>query len=201
MVYAMERAASLGVKVMVVGSGNSRRAPHGVPCDIAESRFVEVAADLQAMADKFGIAIAPESLNRSETNVGNDLGDLARALRADGVGYTADLYHILYEASANDHPANMGEQVPFLPTHVHLADLPRFAPAVDDAVRPSRSPDPLRDLGYSARISLERQRPNPREDLATVLPRCAPYSASTMPLDSPSYPRALQLYRPKPAAA
>jgi sugar phosphate isomerase/epimerase len=165
---AIERVAGLGATVMVVGSGNARRAPYGVPSDVAESRFVEVAADLQTMAASYGITIAPESLNRSETNVGNDLGTLARALRSDGVGYTADLYHILYEANADGHPANMGEHVPFVPTHVHLADLPRFAPEVDDSSVIAFA-HRLRDLGYMARISLECQRPNPAEDLAKGL--------------------------------
>ena len=165
---AFERVASLGVTVMVVGSGNSRRAPQGVPADVAEARFIEVAADLQSMASAFGITIAPESLNRSETNVGNDLGKLANALRAGAVGYTADLYHILFEANAEGHPANMVEQVPFAPTHVHLADLPRFAPAVDDASVIAFL-HRLRDLGYAARISLECQRPDPAVDLAKGL--------------------------------
>lgn len=165
---AIERVASLGVKLMVVGSGNARRAPEGVAPDIAEARFVEVAAELQEMAARFGITIAPESLNRSETNVGNDLGQLAHGLRADGVAYTADLYHILYEAHADGRVANMAEQVPFAPAHVHLADLPRFAPAVDDPSVIAFS-HRLRELRYSARISLECTRPNPRENLKTGL--------------------------------
>ncbi|MHB8636771.1 MAG: TIM barrel protein [Fimbriimonadaceae bacterium] len=165
---AIERVASLGVKIMVVGSGASRRAPHGIPPDVAEARFGEIPADLQGMATEYGIAIAPESLNRSETNVGNDLGVLAHALRADAVGYTADLYHILYEADADGRTANMAEQVPFAPTHVHLADRPRFAPDVDNTSVIAFA-HRLRDLGYSARISLECQRPDPPEDLAKGL--------------------------------
>jgi len=165
---AIERVASLGVTLMVVGSGNSRKAPEGVSQGVGEARFVEVAADLQQMAARFGVTIAPESLNRSETNVGNDLGVLAHALRAEGVAYTADLYHILYEADADGVVANMAEQVPFLPAHIHLADLPRFAPEVDDQSVIAFA-HRLRDLGYSGRISLECQRPHPREDLAKGL--------------------------------
>lgn len=165
---AIERAASLGVRVMVVGSGNSRRAPHGIAPDVAEARFAEVARDLQTMATPHGITIAPESLNRSETNVGNDLGALAHGLRAEGVAYTADLYHILFEANADGKPPNLAEQVPFAPAHVHLADLPRFAPAVDDESVIAFA-HRLRDVGYAGRISLECQRPNPLEDLTKGL--------------------------------
>ncbi len=161
---AIARVAGLGAKVMVVGSGGSRRAPESVSEDIAEARFVEVAATLQEMATHHGITIAPESLNRSETNVGNDLGELANRLRASGVGYTADLYHILYEANADGHDPDMIAQVPFTPTHVHLADLPRFAPSADDPAVIAFA-HRLRDLGYNARISLECQRPNGAEDL------------------------------------
>jgi sugar phosphate isomerase/epimerase len=135
---------------------------------VAEARFVEVAATLQEIANQHGITIAPESLNRSETNVGNDLGELAHRLRASGVGYTADLYHILFEANADGVQPDMVAQVPFTPNHVHLADLPRFAPDVDDSAVNAFARR-LRELGYNARISLECQRPNPAEDLAKGL--------------------------------
>jgi sugar phosphate isomerase/epimerase len=153
---------------MVVGSGGSRRAPDGVSEDIAETRFVEVVEALQEMAGPYEIVIAPESLNRSETNVGNDLGALANRLRAAGASYTADLYHILYEANADGHAPDLVAQVPFAPAHVHLADLPRFAPDVDDPAVAAFARR-LRELGYNARISLECRRPNPAEDLTKGL--------------------------------
>ena len=165
---AIERAASLGVKVMVVGSGGSRRSPEGIPDDVAEARFVEVAAELQEVATPHGVVIAPESLNRSETNVGNDLGELAHGLRVHGVGYTADLYHILYEANASGRPPDFAAQVPFAPAHVHLANLPRFAPDPDDSAVLAFARR-LHELGYNSRISLECQRPDPKADLRNGL--------------------------------
>lgn len=165
---AIEKVASLGVKVMVVGSGGARKAPEGVAEDVAEALFLGVVRDLQEIADIYGVHIAPESLNRSETNVGNDLGELAHRLQAVGVGYTADLYHILYEASADGAEPDLNAQVPYVPTHVHLADLPRNAPSADD-VQVAAFARRLHALGYNARISLECTRPNPAKDLAKGL--------------------------------
>jgi sugar phosphate isomerase/epimerase len=165
---AIARVADLGASIMVVGSGGSRRSPEGVAEDIAEARFIEVAATLQEIASPLGITIAPESLNRSETNVGNDLGELAHRLRASGVGYTADLYHILYEANADNRDPDWAAQVPFAPNHVHLADLPRFAPDADNPAVMAFARR-LRELNYTGRISLECQRPDPEKDLAKGL--------------------------------
>lgn len=163
---AIDKVASLGVRVIVIGSGSARNAPQ--PSEDAEHRFASVAAYVGGVAKAYGIAVAPESLNRSETNVGNDLGALAKRLHAEGVGYTIDLYHILFEAEANQVRPDYRTEMPFLPTHVHLGDRPRNVPSADDpellgfAAR-------LRELGYDARISLECSRPNPAEDLPKAL--------------------------------
>ncbi|RYG38306.1 sugar phosphate isomerase/epimerase [bacterium] len=164
---AIPRAAEIGVPVLVVGSGGSRRAPEA-PGDW-EAAFVEVASELQTMAKAYGIVIAPESLTRAETNVGNDLRSFAVALTARGVGYTADSFHILQEQPDLD--AIAGE-MPTMPTHVHLgskggrevpkAGEPGFA---EFAAR-------IRELGYDGTASLECKRGKSvselRDDLAQV---------------------------------
>ncbi|HVT10855.1 MAG TPA: sugar phosphate isomerase/epimerase family protein [Fimbriimonadaceae bacterium] len=151
----ISRAADLGVPVMVVGSGAARHAPEGFDGDRA---FIDLVAELSEIAKPMGVSLAPESLNRSETNTGNDLRSLALGLRDRGVGYTADSYHILYEWDADDRLAGLRElflvQVPFAPTHVHIADLPRLGVSGEDdmlwafAMR-------LKELGYAGNVSLE----------------------------------------------
>ncbi len=159
----VDRAAAIGVKLMVIGSGASRNAPEGTDRGIAETEFLLVAAAVADHAKQYGITIAPESLNRSETNIGNDLGCLAEGLRWSGVGYTADSYHVLYEWHENfphestPSDAHWAEQVPFLPSHVHIADLPRFAPKPSDPMVQGFARR-LLDLGYDGRISLEYRR-------------------------------------------
>ncbi len=168
----IEAASRVGVSVMVVGSGGSRRAPEDLATGDAEAAFARVAAELALIAEPHGIQIAPESLNRAETNVGNNLGRFSQSLRDLGVGYTADSYHVIAEwVFDGNEPAapieHWRDQVPYLPTHVHFGDRARVDPAPGD-------PDVelfvqrLKELGYNGRVSLEcRRRDN--QDLAAAL--------------------------------
>jgi D-psicose/D-tagatose/L-ribulose 3-epimerase len=158
---AVARAAKIGLAIMVIGSGASRKAPDGVPVEEANERFIEIAAEVQEVAEPYGIVVAPESLNRSETNVGNDLGDLALSLAAMGVAYAADSYHVVYEwdATGGTGQPDWAAQLPLLPAHVHVSNLQRKAPAVDDPLMIGFF-DRLRELGYDGRVSLEANLPD-----------------------------------------
>jgi hypothetical protein len=149
---------------MVVGSGNSRRAPDGYDPLLAEQDFIEVVADCQVIADRYGITLAPESLNHLETNVGYELGRLAKGLAARGVAYTVDSYHILVEGGQSD----LVTQIPFAPAHVHLGNLPRTPPTPDDEdmIAIFRR---LREVGYSGRFSLEARHEWTQEALERAL--------------------------------
>ena len=161
-------AANLGARVMVIGSGNARMAPEGYDVEEANQEFADKVASIAEIARPLGVMIAPESLNRTETNVANDLGQLAEAMVARRLGYTADVYHVLQEWKQPDRPTGeyWKEQVPYRPSHVHFADLPRYVPAPDD-------PDVLAflkrlvELGYDDRISFEgnRQENRPKQVL------------------------------------
>jgi D-psicose/D-tagatose/L-ribulose 3-epimerase len=154
----VSRAASLGVPLMVIGSGASRRAPEGMDGDAA---FIDVVAEVAEIARPFGIEVAPESLNRTETNVGNDLRELATGLLARGVGYTADSYHVLFEWDAGGRAVGLDrlweQQIPHAPSHVHIADLPRFAPKSHDPMLLGFA-ERLQALDYRGNVSLECRR-------------------------------------------
>jgi len=157
---AISRAAEVGVRVMVVGSGGSRRAPQGSNLAEMDAAFADVVANLQLIADGYGIVMAPESLTRLETNVGNDLGRLARLLKERGIAYTADSFHVLKEWDL-DHPGSDGpteqhwiEQLPFAPAHIHIGDLPRDYPKSSDPMMQGFAKR-LKELAYDGRISLE----------------------------------------------
>lgn len=164
----IDRAAELGVEIMVIGGSGNRRAPNNEDCDQA---FVEVCTEIQALANPYGIQIAPEPLNRSETNTGNDQRKLAELLRKHGMGYTADTYHVLYEwnadGSRNPLEELWEEKMPHAPVHVHLSDISRNAPKADDPMLLAFVRR-LRALSYDGAISLECRRPK-GFDLATVL--------------------------------
>lgn len=160
----IDRAAEIGVKVMVIGSGGSRRAPEGYDPLQAEEEFVDIVAEIQAMAVPCGIVVAPEPLTREETNVGNDLARFSDALGAKGLAYTADSFHVLKEWALDlglepapfEGPSESywASQLPFAPAHIHIGDLPRNAPKADDPMMVGFAKR-IKALGYNARISLE----------------------------------------------
>ena len=142
-------AASLGVRTMVVGSGGVRRAPDGEEIEY-EVRFARICGEIAAMGRQHGVVIAPESLRSGETNVGNDLGRLARLLAENGVGYCADVYHVLSENASPD----WRDQVPASPSHVHLSSPDRQAPSSSDRSLQAFF-GRLRECRYQGRVSLE----------------------------------------------
>jgi sugar phosphate isomerase/epimerase len=148
-------AAKAGVKVMVVGSGASRRSPAGYDLDAAEGDFLDSMSRCARIGREHGITIAPESLRREETNVGNYLGDFARMLHFKEIAYTADSYHVLGQPGAV--PAESwfwDEEVPFAPVHVHLSTHDRGWRVAEDAGL-SGFAMRLEQLGYDGRVSLE----------------------------------------------
>ncbi|MEI7577401.1 MAG: hypothetical protein WCK51_10940 [Armatimonadota bacterium] len=111
--------------------------------------------------------LAPEALNRSETNLGNDCGKFATTLAYYGIPYTADVYHILYEWDADGREGGLAvpseafweAQLPFAPVHVHLADLQgRAAPSAHDPMMAGFFRR-LKALDYQGRMSLEVRTP------------------------------------------
>ncbi len=159
----LERAGGLGVKLLVVGSGASRHAPDGKNHEEALEDFADLCGEIQKLAKKYGILIAPENLYQKETNVGNDLGVLARVLKKRGVGFTADSFHLLAEWDAEGREGGRTvpsetfwkEQIPYLPDHVQVADFPsRSAPKGSDLMIQGFIKR-LKKLGYKGRVSLE----------------------------------------------
>ena len=172
---AKARLTELGVAVGVVGSGNQRRCPaeipfpyQGDPTDFlwsqAESPEEILARHLAMGSGMPGKTVfAPESLERSESNVGIDCAYFSRILAKHGVGYTADAYHLLKEWDANGREGGLSvpsdaywaDQMPHTPTHLHLAQLEgRRYPQVNDPMLVGFFAR-LRELGFDARVSLE----------------------------------------------
>lgn len=154
----LDGAAEAGVKLCVVGSGAARKAPEGKEPSWAQEEFVGLIAALKSHADKLGIAIAPESLNRSECDVGTRLRELSLELQERGVGYTADSYHVLKEWDYDSRPRTLEEEmkreIPHAPLHAHLGGLDRTPPLSDDLMILSFFAR-LKELGYDGRVSIE----------------------------------------------
>lgn len=165
----IERAASLGVRIMVIGSGGARRAPERFD---GEAAFIALVGELQIVASEYGIILAPESLNADETNVGVHLGPFSQALTAVGAGFTADSYHLLREwdreGRQGDEPADAFDEQGLwhLPTHVHIAPIDRGMPQADDPYLLAFAAR-LKGYGYDGMVSLESNR-GPGFDLASA---------------------------------
>jgi sugar phosphate isomerase/epimerase len=154
---AIESASRLGVRVMVIGSGAQRRAPTVADASQSLEEFIDLVEEIELLAKSRGIAIAPESLTRDETNVANDLPTMAGRLSVRHVGYTADSFHVLRESHYNGVPTDWTKQLPFAPTHVHFADFPRHVPSLEDTDSQGFLRR-LKDLNYDSRISFEGSR-------------------------------------------
>ncbi len=153
-------AAAVYAELMVIGSGGQRKHPEGPEVGLAS--FVSI---VKAMQEAFPhLPLVPESLNRTETNVGTDLGKLALALHAEGLGYTADAYHVLKEWDFDGREGGLETpskafweaQLPHLPVHVHLSSIARTLPQEDDA-QVIGFLKRLKELGYDGKMSLEGQ--------------------------------------------
>lgn len=154
---ALERAAQVGGKVIVFGSGGSRRVPDGFSHEEAEQqilRFLHLCADA---AEENGVVVVIEPLNRGESNIINSVADgarLARLVNRPGLRNLADTYHMEVEKEPlSDISANAD-----VLAHTHTADVDRHAPVVNkyDYVALFKE---LLKAGYAgrpdARISIE----------------------------------------------
>ncbi len=122
----VSHALSQGINLMVIGSGGVRRALDGEDSAQRELDFCDFAAEIQS--EFLEVILAPENLNRDETNVGCDYGPLAAALKARGCRTTLDAYH------AGREPGFMGwdGHISVLPAHLHVSSRQREMPTKDD---------------------------------------------------------------------
>lgn len=152
---ALKRAAMLGTKIVVFGSGAARSVPPGYEPELALqdlTRFLSMAAE-QAQACKIVIAIEP--LNSAECNIINSVGEaveLAKRVDQPAVQVLSDLFHVARDGQSYVETALAGSRL----VHVHIATpLQRHAPGPDDADFLREYFGALRQAGYDGRVSIE----------------------------------------------
>jgi sugar phosphate isomerase/epimerase len=94
------RAASLGGAILVLGSGPARRLPEGYPVSTAVAQFRAFAWLAAEAADRHGLTVALEAINRTETNFLHTLADAvehAHCVDHRALGVIADAYHMHME--------------------------------------------------------------------------------------------------------
>jgi sugar phosphate isomerase/epimerase len=150
---ALARAAQVGGKLIVFGSGGARRVPDGYPREQAEAeilRFLGFCADAY---EKTGVMVVVEPLNTRECNIINSVAEGAeyvRRINRHGVRNLADSYHMEMDGEPLDAIVKDGDIL----AHAHTADTGRVAPgqAGYDHVALFRA---FRAAGYDARLSVE----------------------------------------------
>jgi sugar phosphate isomerase/epimerase len=164
---ALRRAETAGVKCIVFGSAGARNVPDGFDRAAAWAQLVDFCQMLGPIAQRHGVTIAIEPLNRSECNIINTVAEgarLAREVDHPNIKLLADGYHW---AKDSDAVAGIVENGDLL-VHTHVA--------VVDGRRPPRPGDTcapffaaLKQAGYDGRMSIEGQIDNPQSELPKAL--------------------------------
>lgn len=151
---ALSRAAALGVSVVVFGSGGSRRIPDGWTPEGARRQTVAFLKRAGDAAQRHGLVIAIEPLNRKECNFINSVAEglsLVQELDHPAVGVLSDLYHVTEEGQSYDETR---DALPWL-RHVHVAGQGRRAPIAADQEYLRGFFAVLKSAGYAGRVSVE----------------------------------------------
>ncbi|MBE6757443.1 MAG: sugar phosphate isomerase/epimerase [Ruminococcaceae bacterium] len=152
----LSRAAALGGKVAVVGSGGARRIPDGEEYAVNFERFAKALAVCGEAAARHGMTIVVEPLNDKETNLVNSVEEglrVSRAANHPAVKCLADFYHVFMSGESLDAVRGAGEML----AHVHLAraNEDRAMPYAEDVPQCEEWAAALKACGYNARVSLE----------------------------------------------
>jgi len=150
---ALKRAAALGVKVVVFGSGTARRIPEGFPAAKAREQLDAFMTLAESIARPLGITIVIEPLNHKETNVFltvAESSEVVRRLNLPNLKVLADLYHTYVE---KEEPQILIENADIL-CHVHVAEPEMRGVPVEHPYLEACG-KALRTAGYEGRVSIE----------------------------------------------
>ncbi|MCI8589281.1 MAG: sugar phosphate isomerase/epimerase [Clostridiales bacterium] len=153
---ALQRAASLGVKTVVFGSGDARRVDEGFSYERAYGQFIEALKIVGDIAGEYDIMIAVEPLRKQEDNLINRVPQgLAAAKEANNahVAGLADLYHMKSEGESFADIGTYGAEL----VHIHIAAADRTYPTWGDGQDADYAlfAKALKACRYQGRISIE----------------------------------------------
>jgi sugar phosphate isomerase/epimerase len=153
---AYARAAELGGRVAVFGSGGSRNVPEGWGREDAALQLEEACRVAGDVAARHGLIIAVEPLSARESNLVNTVEEgaaLVRRVDHPAVRVLSDLYHVAAGGESFEGTVSAG---PLL-AHVHVATpkdraMPLPGCGGDVLARYFRA---LKAAGYDGRVSVE----------------------------------------------
>ncbi|MBW8683773.1 sugar phosphate isomerase/epimerase family protein [Chitinophaga rhizophila] len=150
----MARAKQADIRLIVLGSGNSRKLPDGLDKQAATAQFIDLCRKIAGVAKKYNVVVAIENLNTTETNFVTTLeeaNNVVTAVAHPNFKLTADIYHMLKEHESPEMLKKASKNL----VHCHIAEREkRTAPgATGNDVAPYMVA--LGSIGYTGRISLE----------------------------------------------
>jgi len=165
---AFARLRALGGALVVFGSGRSRMRPDGMSYGEAFRRLAEVTRRVGEVARQYGLVIAIEPLNRSETNMICSLAEgaaLAAAANHSQVTLLADYYHVVRE---NEPLSDIVRLLGVTHTHIASKEGRRF-PLSTAGDQYEAFFANLHTSGYTGRMSIEGGTDDLAADAATAL--------------------------------
>ena len=151
---ALPRAAAMGCRVIVFGSGGARRVPEGYGKTDA---YDDLIAYLRAAGDRcerYGVTIAIEPLNAAECNIINSVAEatwLANRANHPAVKVLSDNYHSEKDGLSFHEVRASG----CLMAHTHVSHPNRSFPKPGDGYCYGDYFDALYDINYDSRMSVE----------------------------------------------
>ena len=151
-----KRAAELGGKVTVVGSGGSRNVPEGFDFETAYNQFAKVLGLLGDIAAKYGILVVVEPLRTEETNLINTVAqgiEIVKKVNKPNVKSLADFFHVYKSGETLDAIRYNDGWLGHL--HIARANADRAMPFEEDIPKVQEWAAAVKESGYEGRLSLE----------------------------------------------
>ncbi len=158
------RAKRAGVRFIVLGSGGARRIPEGYDVQKAQADFAVLCRKLAMVAGKYGIMIALESLEATETNFLITLKSAAEVVRAvnhPNFKLNADIFHMMREGEG---PQSIVDAADVL-VYCEIAEKQKrsFPGVMGDDFKPYLRA--LRKANFKGYIFIEGSSSNPKNDM------------------------------------
>jgi sugar phosphate isomerase/epimerase len=161
----MRRCKQAGVRIIVLGSGGSRRLPPGYDSVRASKQFIDIVRKMARVAAKYKRIIAIENLNYTETNFVLSLSQAIQYVKAvdhPNFRLTADIYHMLME----NEPAEVIDQAKGILVHVHIAEKEERAYPGKRGVDFVPYFKAMNRIGYKGKIMMEARFKNFDKEVA-----------------------------------
>lgn len=152
---AFSRAKRLGVKIVVFGSGNSRRVPDGFDTGVAWRQIGNYLRMVERHAMENDITVVIEPLRAGECNIMNFVSEatlMASLIQMPHIAVLADTYHMALGSEPLSALTMAGKQL----KHIHIANaIGRKYPKEGDGERYAEIFETLKEMGYEGRVSVE----------------------------------------------